>query len=233
MTSSIARHTATGLAGLALLASSIMATPQAPAAARPTTLPQPTTANLATAADLAPVARQDQPVGPATTRRATALPEDFSLCDEPKALGQRTLLVRDFARIDSSQVVLGFGTARQASAARARILEAYRNCVIDADTNSTIGSVDGTLPLERSAVKRLRAAPVRATAASASMRYTEREWGAFEDAAVVQTGNRLTWLVVHTEGQDNNCSLLADDETIGQCGAFASADALARRLARR
>lgn len=46
---------------------------------------------------------------------------------------------------------------------------------------------------------------------------------------VVQTGNRIAW-VAQAQGEEQNCGLKPSTEIVA-CGAFASAQAIADRLA--
>ncbi|MEL4504913.1 hypothetical protein AAEX63_08770 [Luteococcus sp. H138] len=227
------RRAAVTVASMALLATSGLAATPGQAAPRSQELPRPTARNLATAPDLSPVPRPGRPVGKATTRKATRLPARFSLCQQPTRLGQRSIWVRDFKQISTTQVVLDFRTTKLARAARDSILDSYRDCVTDTDTNSTVGAVSGRLPLRRATVRAAKGATVNAIAADASRRHVGKRSLDFEDATVVQVGNRLTWLVVRSRGEDHNCATLRGEETVGQCGAYATADALAVRLARR
>lgn len=201
----------------------------APAATAPG---QPHRSHLVTAGDLAPLARPGRPVGRAVDRPAGTPRATDSLCGWPAGLGQQSLLARDFAGIEATELVLGFSSPAAATRARARILDGYRHCVVDTDTNSTIGAVDGNLPVRRPSAAS-RTTPVVATAASAMRRGTGARQARFEQATVVQVDNRVAWLIGRSVGEDDNCATLPGDEVVGQCGTFAAAQRVTDRLAGR
>lgn len=79
------------------------------------------------------------------------------------------------------------------------------------------------------AVKPRGVEPVVAVAANPYWEPSETAQGRHEEAVVVQAGNRIAW-VAQAHGEEQNCGLEASTE-IGACGPFASAQAIADRLA--
>lgn len=207
---------------------------QLPAQARhEVRLPSPTRANLATAADLAPIARPGQAVGAGVDRPAGRWRARFSMCQQGKDLGERTVLVRDFGQIQTTQLLLGFDSAARAARARTEVLRWFEECETENPRTVTSGEVLETLmvlPPDRLAAG---VDPINAVALQAS-RYNKRTGqGRFEDVTVSITGNRLSILVARSGGQDNNCATQPDDPEIGQCGAYTAAGAVVNRQLRR
>lgn len=210
--------------------------PSAPAA----TPPEPSTtsgpasissANLVTVSDLAAVPAFGKRVGKATDYPANQWGQaTVSMCQKSTQLGQTRMVLRDFSAIDTTEVVLGFASSTDASAARATLLQWYKSCNRPATKGTGAIKPGGFTGQSVQLSVTGSRTPIRAVAGGAVQLDSATSIGQFEDAVIVQTGDRLAWLIVRVHGQDNNCSILKNDPAIGQCGVFASADQVAKRL---
>lgn len=188
------------------------------------------TANLATASDLSAILSLGHGVGTPTDYPAGDWGQAAaSLCQRTQALGQSSTRLRTFSAIDVTVVALGFKDAATASSARATIVGWYKNCASQSSGSGGAVRVDAQWTGTRLPLTASGASPINATVGAVSVADTG-SGGVFEDAVVVQAGNRVEWVIQRNTGQDNNCSLLANDPTTGQCGVFASANNVAKRL---
>lgn len=188
----------------------------------PHPLPAVTTAQLPTEKDLAPINTFNFPLRPQVDLPAGTWAGSPTLCQPHPDLRESSLQVREFTDARVTAAVLGFQDVAQATAARQKILGWYRNC---APHEGKVDEWTGA----RLAVKPRGVEPVVAVAANPYWEPSETAQGRHEEAVVVQAGNRIAW-VAQAHGEEQNCGLEASTE-IGACGPFASAQAIADRLA--
>lgn len=173
---------------------------------------------LPVASDLRDMGTANRPLGSATDHPAGRWDGvTMSHCRATPQLGQASLRVREYPGAQVVVAVMSFPDRAAASRARATVVEWYRTCP---------GS---TAPDPWTGHRLPAGAGVTAVALNAA-------WGSdgptagHEEGAVVQVDSRLAW-VTQQHGAEQNCSLEPSD-VVGQCGAFASVDAVAARLAR-
>ncbi|MEL4504914.1 hypothetical protein AAEX63_08775 [Luteococcus sp. H138] len=195
-----------------------------PSATAPSPLPAVGAEQLPTASDLAPMGTYSLPLGQPVDHPDGLWGGSPTLCQPHPQLGQESLRVREFKDARVTAAVLGFSSPQDATAARQRILGWYRDCGRHA---GTVDEWTGkTLPVQQPAFQ-----PVVAVVANPSWKAEgENAQARHEESVIVQVGNRLTWLS-QVGGEEQNCGLTPSD-TVGACGAFASAQAVATRLSR-
>ncbi|GAA1396599.1 hypothetical protein [Luteococcus peritonei] len=205
------------------------ATLATPSHATPSPLGPVSTAQLPTAAELAPLATPRLPLGTAVDHPSGQWGADqVSLCRARPELDTSSLQVREYPGAELLVAAVGFDNPAQATAARDQIVRWYSMCAGTSPTPRPGAWLGERLPTPAGLPQ-----PAGATVVEASQGPLPNGTVRHELGVVVQSGNRLTWLVQRVEGQEGFlCALRADDEVTGQCGQFAVVPDLARRLAR-
>ena len=176
----------------------------------------PTWDNVPTVADIL----WDSPTPPTIDEYEGIGQSAKGLCD-PGAYGDpSTTLVRDFADEGGSYittVVFGYPTDGAATAGYDLLTEAATTC------DDQLAGVPLLNPRAQHDTDMLfdpawaRATPARADHFTALGSVPDQDSGLFNISMMVQSGNRVAWLVAVFEGQDYNCPIRADDEMGDQC----------------
>lgn len=166
--------------------------------------------------------------------------EPHAICAiDVQGLGATTVLIREFSdefgESHTKTSTLGFESPDQATVAVEQINEAYQHCVpSDPQAGGTVMIWQDPTDVPP-ADSLLEAAedrdPVRVTSAVSVIVPDGSDIGMISTSDIIQTGNRLTWLVSEFEGMDHNCLPVADP-AIGmeQCGGAAAMEPIGLRL---
>lgn len=183
---------------------------------RPSAPEPPTWANVPTVDLMYPY---DSSIAEQTGEHEGPAGATFGLCDPGSWGDPGTTLVREFG-VDGVTyeyaIVFGYPDADSASAGYDLLTDAARNC----DDRILAGGFDRAdaqelegMPFDEASVD---GSPARAAYFTAMAANDGEDLGMFSDTLLVQSGERVAWLVTTFEGMDNNCSVAPDQDAM-QC----------------